>query len=75
MRVGGDLGALRHPGVSGVRIAEPVVPADEGMGHGHVGHVGGSRLHGMHEAAARIDADNVRFEDVLTQLDRQRQQM
>ncbi|MGN8969035.1 endonuclease MutS2 [Intestinimonas sp. HCP28S3_D6] len=27
------------------------------------------------KAAARIDAENVRFEDVLTQLDRQRQQM
>ena len=27
------------------------------------------------KAAARIDAENIRFEDVLTQLDRQRQQM
>ena len=61
VRAGGGLGALRRPGASGVRMAEPVVPADEGMGHGHAGHVGGSRLHGMHEAAARIDAD-VRLE-------------
>ena len=53
----GDFGALRHARVAGVRIAERVVLPHEGMRHGHVGHVCGGRLHGMHEAAAGIDAD------------------